>query len=151
MKTVNAATAAVLEWATRNLVNPGDEAVVDNAAGSFMALHVQRLGDNCFRFGHYVSQNGDLCPDPEMVFWRSPLADHAAFGPAKAWVPVEVTMLTGYRQVAVEFKGGQPSAFSPRAGAEQASFAAMWMKNAKWQQEINLRSPSPAIRTAEVA
>lgn len=139
MQTVNKTTAALLETLTKDMA-PGDSAKIDNAGGAFMALHVDCIAPSFYRLAHYFTQNGDLMSDPEVIFWRSPLADEPGFGPAKAWVPTEIIMhATGYRRVAVNFdENNQPESFAPRVARDLASFCNAWVKNIKRQQNIKV-------------
>ncbi len=94
---------------------------------TFQAVHVDRIGPNQYAVAHSFEQNGDLVSDPDMTFLRRgddfyPLTIQQAFG--------------GYRRV-VELDGeGNTTAWDPRGYRELRSFAAMWMKNIEWQQDI---------------
>lgn len=107
-------------------MEPGTSKKLDNAPGCYMALSVERLTEDRFSMAHYFEQNGDLCPDPDMEFWR---------GPDGRIYPVSITQaFGGYRQVIHFDADGKPERFSPRGQRELSSFAAMWLKNIKSQQ-----------------
>jgi hypothetical protein len=93
-----------------------------------MTLHVERLTENTFSLAHYYEQNGDLMPDPDMVFWRALTGD---------FYPVEITMATGYHQKLMHFgDDGQPSGFNPKGQKDAAGFAGTWCQNIRAQQGI---------------
>ena len=92
----------------------------------YMPLVVESFcdGDNrrMVSVAHYFEQNGDLCQDPEIVFW---VQNGYLF-------PVEETMAClGYRRL-VEWRDGK--LFLNRAGqADVASFANIWSTNLRQQ------------------
>lgn len=97
-----------------------------DSKNGYMPLCVERLESDRYSLAHYYEQNGDLVPDPDGEFWRG--ADGRVY-------PVALQQCTGHYTLAIEFNdAGQPSRFSPRAGRELASFAAMWLRNIKAQQ-----------------
>lgn len=106
----------------------GGSKKLDNSEGTYMPLCVDRLAEDRFSMAHYFEQNGDLCADPDMEFWR---------GPDGRIYPVNITQAGGgFRKVITFGDDGKPESFSPRGQRELAVFAATWLKNIKLQQEI---------------
>lgn len=127
MKPVSKSAALVLNALTAGL-KPGESRKVDTTNGVYMAVSVEHLYDNHFAVAHYYRQNGDMVPDPDMEFYRTETGE---------WLPVNCTMATGYFTQAIRFGAdGKPEGFYPRALRELASFASMWMKNIKSQQDL---------------
>src|SRR5438477_3095695 len=81
--------------------------------------------------GLHYEQNGDLVPDPDMVFYTG-------YGVENGWVSVHYQGNTGYYQVATKIEDGQVEKFYPHAQAEQASFANMWARNLQAQGFVHL-------------
>lgn len=103
-------------------------------SAGFMDLVVEVIAPRQISVAHYYEQNGDLCQDPEIVFW---------VGSDGEWYAVEITtpMLMfaggtgfgGYNQL-VEFdNSGQPKGYKPRAQKDAAVFANKWAKNIRAQ------------------
>ena len=96
---------------------------IDN--GSYMAVHVDRLGQATFSVAHYFKQNGDLVCDPDGVFLKT----------AAGWLPVTLQLATGHYTVAVELDvNDKPTGWRPRQYRELHSFATMWLRNIREQQ-----------------
>lgn len=100
---------------------------IDNTGGGFMPVIVERIGDRLLSVAHYYEQNGDLVPDPEMVFWQSPADDR--------WYPCSITQWCG-RTVALILGEEGPEGFHPGRSRELATFAGQWMRNIRIQQGI---------------
>lgn len=125
MRTISKTAAKTLEALTANLA-VGEGRKIDNSEGSFMAVYVNRLSERTFSVSHYYEQNGDLCPDPDMVFVKVP---HTG-----AWLPISITQWCGHR-VALELDANDGiTGFRPRALADMVSFTGTWMDNIKRQQ-----------------
>lgn len=127
MKAINKSAQKVLEALVAGL-EPGSSKKFDNAKGVYMALSVERLSEDRFSIAHYFEANGDLVADPDMEFWK---------GPDGRFYPVAIQMSTGHYQQAIQFgDDGKPKGYAPKAQAEQASFAASWLRNVKSQQGV---------------
>lgn len=124
MKTLNKAAAVVFHKLVDGLA-VGEARRIDNAPGVYMAVSVDRIGENTYAVAHRFEQNGDLVPDPDMEFVVI----------SGAVVPTAIDQAYGYRRT-VEHEDGQNIRFLPRAQRELATFANLWMKNIRLQQEI---------------
>jgi hypothetical protein len=101
---------------------------IDNAAGTFMAVHVERIGEDLFSVAHYFVQNGDMMADPDVVFWKAPDGH---------FYPAEYTQHSlGIYQQLITFENGQPVRFMPRQQADVATFCTTWMRNIRVQQGL---------------
>jgi hypothetical protein len=94
-----------------------------------MALHVSKLTPRLLSVAHYYEQNGDLVPDPEMVFKCTRL------GVVEFWEPVEITQMGQRQECIFENDEGQ-TMVNPRLKAELCQFAGVWFRNLKHQQGI---------------
>jgi len=126
MRAINKKAAAILSSIVEGM-EPGTSKKIDNTGGTFMPLSVERLTEDRYSMAHYFTQNGDLCADPDMEFWR---------GPDGKFYPIAIQQIYGY-QVAMTFGADdKPSGTYPRAQREQAVFAAQWLDNIKSQQGL---------------
>ncbi len=124
MRVLSKTSAALLDAVTANL-NIGQSRKIDNAPGTYMALHVDRVGPKTYSLAHYFQQNGDLVCDPDGVFVLTP----------NGWLPVALQLCTGHYTRALELgEDDQPTGVRPKALAELHEFAAMWLKNIASQQ-----------------
>lgn len=126
MQTISKPAAKILDTLTSGL-KPGESRKIDASGGSYMPVHVECLTDGHYSVAHYFEQNGDLVPDPDMEFYRAETG---------AWLPVNCTMATGYYTQAISFEGSKPKGFYPHVLRELCSFASMWMRNIKDQQNL---------------
>ena len=126
MQTINKAAAKILDRLTADL-KPGKSRKFGDDGDAYMPVHVECLTNGHYSVAHYFKQNGDLVSDPDMEFYRAETG---------AWLPVNCTMATGYYTLALSFENGKPKGFYPRALRELCSFAAMWMRNIKGQQDF---------------
>lgn len=104
-------------------------------SSGFMDLVVEVIGENQVSVTHYYEQNGDLCQDPEIVFWTCPIDGN--------WYPIEWTTPAfmifgriggGYQKVLwinKEQTGWEKGL--PQAQAELAKFANQWSTNLRRQ------------------
>lgn len=126
LKPVSATAQRVLETLIAGL-DVHQSRKIDNSRGTFMAVHVERVGEDFFSIAHYFEQNGDLMADPDIVFWR----DGGRF------YPVEYTQhALGIYQRLVTFENGRPVRFMTRQQADAATFTTTWMRNIKQQQRL---------------
>lgn len=126
MKPISKKASMVLDHLTRGLA-VGEARKLDHAPGAFMALSVDRLTSTTYSCAHYYEQNGDLCPDPDMVFWRAETG---------AWLPVSFQDSFGYRRALELGADGQPAKVAPRTLRDLVSFTGTWMENIRQQQGI---------------
>lgn len=124
MKTLSRAAGAVLDALTRDL-SVGGARKIDNSHGTFMAVHVDRLGERTYSLAHYFEMNGDLVCDPDGVFVRTDAG----------WLPVALQLCTGHYTRALELdESERPARVDARAFVELSRFAAMWLRNIADQQ-----------------
>ena len=101
----------------------------------FMDLVVENIGRNRVSVTHYYSQNGDLCQDPEIVFWTCPI-DGKWYAIEWTTPPIYLFGRTagGWQKVlwlnsdATMWEKG-----SPKAQADLATFANKWSTNLRRQ------------------
>jgi len=124
MRTLSRATGRVLDAVTLNL-QVGKARIIDNCAGAYMAVHVDRLSERRYSVAHYYTQNGDRVCDPDGVFL---LTD-------AGWLPVSLQLCTGHYTEAVLMDGADNAVgCRPAALRELSGFAAMWLRNIAEQQ-----------------
>ena len=87
----------------------------------YMPLVIRNDGLQLVSVYHSFMQNGDVLPDPQIIFWV-----HQG-----QWYPVEVTqILGGHRSYAwLSEDGTQVLSFNQGAQADLASFAQLWAQN----------------------
>ena len=124
MKAINQKAKKVLEKLLSEMKD--GYAKIDNTDGAFMPVVVEEVGNNFISLANYYEQNGDLIPDPEIIFWK------AADG---KFYPTYLKDCLG-EQESLFFKDGKPSSIRPRLQHEQATFAGLWLENIKAQQRI---------------
>lgn len=122
---------SVLDRLTEGLEERGHHREIDNAPGTFMAVHIEHTGDcsmgPMFSVAHYYEQNGDLMKDPDMVFIR---ADGEIY-------PIEFQQDPVICQRAVQWDGrGKISGFNLKLQRDLARFTAKWMHNIRHQQKL---------------
>lgn len=130
--TVASHAASVLDELTRDLAL-GEHRKIDRSPG-FMAVVVEHLEmsslGSFYSVAHYFESNGDMVPDPDVVFLRR--ADGA-------WTPTSIQApLGGYRVVARVREDGRPEV-DERGQRELVRFVNMWMKNVAAQQGIKTK------------
>ncbi len=104
----------------------GSARKLDNAKGSFMAVHVDRLTERTYAIAHNYTQNGDRITDPDMMFWVD------AIGRA---YPCHYQDARSY-QVGLTIVDDRPTKIVPAYQYDQAKFASVWMANIKQQQRL---------------
>ena len=126
MRTLSKTASKTLNTLTTKM-KPGQVRRIGEKGGAFMQVIVERLTEDRYSVTHYYEQAGDLCPDPDVEFYRFETG---------AWIPVCIRQYAGYRQ-AVDFDAeGKPSCFYPRTLRELCSFTTTWMKNIRAQQDL---------------
>lgn len=129
-KTLARTAAAVLHELTAGL-NPGDARKIDRGLG-FMSVHVECLHSSglglLFSVAHYYEQNGDLVPDPDVVFL------HTAGG----WIPVSFQNSLAYR-VGAHFHEDGTIEIDEKEQSDLVTFCNQWMRNIREQQGLSPR------------
>lgn len=94
----------------------------------FDRLSVEHYSFSRIAVAHYFEQNGDLVPDPEVVFF---VGDENL-----GWVPIEVTQVIGgwraYAQLSSD--GSQIVSYNKERQGSLAEFAEMWARNIELQE-----------------
>ena len=124
MRPISQTASKVLDALTAGL-EVGDARTIGEKDGAFMQVHVNRLSENTFSVAHYFVQNGDMVPDPDMVFLHQD----------GKWFPVSFQSWSGYQQPSLVLDPSEKIvSWYPRNYRESASFTTMWMTNIKRQQ-----------------
>lgn len=124
MKAINKKAQKVLETLISKM--EGGYVKVDNSQGSFMSVVVEDIGGGLISVAHYKEINGDLIPDPEMIFWK---------GADERWYPTYLKDYFG-EHPSLFFEDGKPSRIWTHLQHDQATFAGMWLQNIKQQQRL---------------
>lgn len=99
-----------------------------------MPVHVECLQRTplgpLFSVAHYYEQNGDLVPDPDVVFVRT----------ADGWAPISFQNSIAYR-VAVQFHEDGEIEVDEREQRDLVAFCNQWMRNIQEQQGLSPRRP----------
>jgi hypothetical protein len=131
MKTLNKTAEKTFRALIADLAAPGDAKKIENSGGAFMAVSVDFLSRNAdgsclYAVAHRFEQNGDLCPDPDVEFYVTPLGV----------APTAIDQIMGYQR-AVEFdERGVVSRIRLGAQADITSFCNGWLRNIREQQGI---------------
>lgn len=117
---------------TENLSEEGNSRKIDNAKGTFMAVHVDYVTKcsigQVFAIAHHYQQEGDMMRVPDMEFIKG--AD-AEYYPISFWQDAPLT-----RDDAVEWEDSEITRIDPKMQAAMVSFANTWIKNIKDQQRL---------------
>jgi hypothetical protein len=109
-----------------------DHKKIDNAEGTFMALHVECIGEcnlgRIFSLAHYYEQHGDLMRDPEMLFIQ---AEDGGYYPTEIWQDA-----TNSHGVGVLIEDGKAVSIDETEQADMTVFAEVWLKNIRQQQQL---------------
>jgi len=128
----------------------GEERVIGKPGGAIQPLHVERLTEHTYSLAHYYEQNGDLVPDPDGEFWRGddgrvyPVSLRQCTGlytEAMVLMPPPKCEVVGPPDVQLQVTAHCLAQIDPRKQRELASFAAMWLRNIRWQQEDYFTQP----------
>lgn len=107
---------------------------IDNANSSFMPVSVEEILNNdkymIVSVAHYYDQNGDLLCDPEMCFIYIKAVD--------SYMPSYFKQdgFLGREQESVLFEDGIIKGVRTKLQADHTSFANMWLRNIKNQQNL---------------
>jgi hypothetical protein len=145
VKTISKTAAAVLDLLTEGLSNPfecrrNSSRRFNNAEGTFMAVSVERLGNNHYSVAQYVEQNGHLYPDPEMEFIK--ISDF--------WLAISMTHRSRRFEALKCEQLPDGTLMVTHVCADhlndQSSFCTTWMRNIEDQQ--GLRAQCASCRAA---
>jgi hypothetical protein len=149
MRTINQKAAAIFLSIlnTANLQEHGSCTTINNSS-SYMPLHIAYLHDvilsnsktalKVYAMAHYGEQNGDRMKDPEMVFAVGTKQNvrNGEIIPAIYPLSFEQSYI-GYYDESVDYNDdGEIFRFYPSIQASQATFAATWLDNIKYQQQL---------------
>ena len=110
-----------------------DFVMIDNTAGTFMPVHVDKVADTpagtIFAIAHRYEQNGDLMSDPDMTF---------IVGNGTGVFPITFQQDSiGLYQDAVQWgDGGEITGYRRRLQRDLTTFANQWMRNIGEQQRL---------------
>jgi hypothetical protein len=130
MSTISRNAGAVLDELTIDL-NVGDSRKMDRGLG-YMPVHAECLHRTglglLYSVAHYYEQNGDLVPDPEVVFVCR----------ADGWSPISFQNSIAFR-VAVHFHEDSTIEVDEKEQRDLVQFANHWMGNIQEQQGLSPR------------
>lgn len=93
-------------------------------------LCIETIGKHLVSVAHYYEQNGDLVPDPDIVFFTG-------YGP---WVPISMQQWSGLTTTSWLAEDGEEiEKFLPRKQMDIASFCRIWARNLKEQGFLNAK------------
>jgi hypothetical protein len=122
---------AVMDTLTAGM-SVSDHTKIDNAEGTFMALHVECIGKcnlgRVYSLAHYYEQHGDLMQDPEMLFIQ---AADGGYYPAEIWQDA-----VNSHSVGVLIEDGNAVSIDETEQADLTVFAEVWLKNIRQQQQL---------------
>ena len=99
-----------------------------------MAVHVECLHRSglglLYSVAHYFESQGDLVPDPDVVFLRAPAG----------WAPASFQDSRVYR-VAIQFHEDGTIEVHEKEQRDLVSFCNLWMRNIYEQQGLSPRKP----------
>ena len=132
MKAINLQAKMVMDTLTKNWNSVGNGRKIDNAKGTFKAVHVERVS-HCnlgyiYSIAHYHEQEGDLMRDPEMEFVKGGDGDYY---PISFWQDSPLK-----RDEVVAWSGGKMVGYNVEQQMELVIFANEWMRNIKRQQGL---------------
>ena len=120
---------AVMDTLTAGMT-VGSYKKIDNTEGTFMALHVECIGEcnlgHIFSLAHYYEQHGDLMRDPEMLFIQ---AEDGGYYPVEIWQDA-----VNSHSVGVLIEDGKAVSIDETEQADMTMFAEVWLKNI-WEQQ----------------
>jgi len=132
MKTLNSTSTATLNKMVSMLEDGYIK--INNTNSSFMPVSVEAIFDNekymVVSVAHYYEQNGDLMADPEMLFIYNKAM--------KVFFPSYFKQdgFMGSEQESILFEGGEIKGYRAKLQVDHTSFANMWLRNIKQQQNL---------------
>ncbi len=136
MKTLNkTATKIFLQLVEKVKANADNYIKINNAQGLYMPLNIEKISDidsfECFSMAHYGEQNGDLMADPKMCFLL------AQKGADSIVIPYSFRNdYMGVDRMDILIENNKIRGARKKAIADNVSFANMWLKNIKNQQNL---------------
>lgn len=136
MKKINQKAAKIFNVLIKQMKGE-DHLKLDNSNGAFMPVSIERLSTgvsfgpikvNLFSLTHYFKQNGDLIPDPDMLFAVNQTDSNTIW-------PFSYQDQYGFQEGIYKDSSGAWK-ISKSIQHDHASFAGMWLKNIKHQQNI---------------
>ena len=131
MKTLNSTATATLKKMMEMMIE--GYAKIDNSERSYMAVSIEEIFNNdkyrIISVAHYYEQNGDLLADPEMCF-----INVKAVG---SFLPSYFKQNNiGMEQESIIIENDVIKGYRAKIQADHTSFANMWLKNIKYQQNL---------------
>ena len=146
MNSVNSKAREILDTLTEGLEKVGDHRKIDNAKGSYMAVHIECIGrvgeGRLYSVAHYFKQNGDTMRDPDVVFFQVDTFKKGYPEHSRDMFPVEYYPVSfeqssmGIHQEAIVMGSGGVEGVKPKLQRDITSFCNDWMMNIKDQQGI---------------
>ena len=136
MRYLNKEATRVMDKLTEGLDEENPSRKIDNFPGSWMAVNVDRVGEVdagvIFAVAHNFIQEGDVMADPDMGFLKAtdPRGQNLYFP-----THYQLDSMGLYQESAV-FEDGKLKGVYRRMQSEHTTFANMWMKNIKGQQQL---------------
>jgi hypothetical protein len=136
MKKINQKAAKIFNALIKQMKGE-DHLKLDNSKGAFMPVSIERLSSgvsfgsiqiDIYSLTHYFKQNGDLVPDPDMTFAVNQINSNTIW-------PFSYQDQYGYQEGIYKDSSGVWK-ISKSIQHDHASFAGMWLKNIKLQQNI---------------
>jgi hypothetical protein len=109
----------------------GGYAKIDNAPGTFMALHIDNLGQGVWALAHNATQNGDVMADPDIEFRE--------VGDKVYPVQYQNDFMGTFHRYEPRFS------HKDRGQRELAAFCGRWIDNIFWQQNLSVRKGALAL------
>ena len=135
MKYLSKEATKVMDKLTEGLDEDNPSRKISNS-DLYMAVNVDRLetidAGQMFAVAHNFIMNGDVMADPDMGFLQAtdPRGNHMYF-------PTHYQLDSlGMYQASAEFEDGKLRGIRPRLQREHTSFANLWMRNIKVQQQL---------------
>lgn len=131
MKALNKTATATLNKMLSLLEN--GYVKIDNTNASFMPVSVEIIFESekykQISIAHYYEQEGDLMADPEMVFIYSKALD-------EFYASYFKQDNLGIEEDSIIMEHGEIKGYRAKMQADHATFANMWLKNIKHQQNL---------------
>jgi len=130
MKAINQRAKKVMDKLTENWDSVGNGRKIDNTKGTFMAVHIELIGEcelgKIFSITHYYEQEGDLMRDPDMEFIKG---GDGQYYPISFWQDSP-----RIRDEPLTWKDGEMVSYNEKRQKALVTFANTWMRNIKEQQ-----------------
>jgi hypothetical protein len=124
---------AVMDTLTEGM-SVSDHKKIDNAEGTFMALHVECIGEcnlgPIFSLSYYYTQHDNPMRGTEMLFIQ---AEDGGYYPAEIWQDA-----VNSHDVGVLIEDGMAVSIDETEQADLTVFAEVWLKNIRVQQGLGV-------------